>query len=252
MAKVTLMNFGHSARVFFNAKRKQFQIAVGEVVDQELDESTEKKIKRDKTIVLIPEGAMIHQDSPQLNLVLSTLRDFNQRPYDNLLTVVERVMGAGAMGVRPTRAEMRLELTNRAALAAFHIQKGAIEEANSSLKGPVQRKVEQGPGPQVQPLEQTSRGLVIKGDEEDEDSSSEESSNEESESQETDGQIIGDDAGSNESGSNSQEAGANGKDLEPNKSGQSSDGTGNIKGKSGGILTRAQRRALERAAGKDV
>lgn len=254
MAKVSLMNFGDASRVFYNARRRQFQIAVGEIVDQDIDESTEKRIKRDKTIVLIPDGATIHQDSPQLNLVLSTLRDFNQRSYDDLLTVVERVMGAGAMGVRPTRAEMRMEFARRAGLAAFHIQKGATEEANSSLKGPVQRKVEQAPGPQVSPLEQTSLGLVIKGDEEDEDSNSQENSDgEESESEETDGEVSGTDEGSNQRSGESQEAG-NGSG--PDEKGQGSDGTGNVEGrtatKSGGVLTKSQRRRGGTATGRNV
>jgi hypothetical protein len=250
VAKVSLMNFGDASRVFFNAKRRQFQIGVGQIVDQELDDHTQKRIKRDKTVVLIPDGATIHQDSPQLNLVLSTLRDFDQRTYDELLSIVERVMGVGAMGVRPTRTEIRLELARRAALAAFHIQKGAMEEANSSLKGPVQRKVDQGPGPSVETLEleQTSLGLIIKGDEEEE-----ESDDEETEDQQTEDQITGDeDAGPNPGVGENQEAGENNK---PNEAGQGADlssGGKRQKGRSqSDALTRAQRREIARAAGKE-
>ncbi|RPH72725.1 MAG: hypothetical protein EHM78_02145 [Myxococcaceae bacterium] len=169
MPIVTLLNFGDGPRVFVNVRGRPRQAPVGSPVNVELTQRTIDRIKKHhKNIVIVPEGTDIDKDSPQLIAVLDTLRNYDQLEYNEILTVVNRVIGEGVMGSRPNHGEMRLELARRAANAAHHIQAGAVDEANAVLMAPIPKKEDP-----AEVLKREKIGLVI-GDDEDEDSENEE------------------------------------------------------------------------------
>lgn len=142
--KVTLINFGDSPRVFYDANTKPKHVIPGGVIkDFEMTERGVARVKRDETMVVMNAALVDRQQSGLLSGLLGTLADWGTLSMEEKQTRTERVFGVGALGLRPTDYEMRHALAVRAKEAAHYIQLGSFDTADEVLGAKLPSREEQ-------------------------------------------------------------------------------------------------------------
>lgn len=110
---LTLMNLGDGPRIIYNSKMQSVNFAVGQTRTITMNEPTYKRFMKhigSDNMLILPDGS---NSDPRVMELVGLLQGFDRREYDEVLTLVENLIGRDPGNPRPSKSEMRAIVKSR-------------------------------------------------------------------------------------------------------------------------------------------